>query len=116
MISSFVAFIPSLLRRPTFLIVASAPFVTIPSPARNSCPRIYILYPSIPASTACAIFAAQEAFAPSHTIPDTTASALTTVCVTSSNPPPQRYAIPAPAAAPAEIAPQYALRRPIPVF
>ena len=63
MISSFVPFIPSFPRRPMLTIVASTPFVTIPSPATNSCPRMNMLYPRIPASTDAAILAAQEAFA-----------------------------------------------------
>ena len=42
------------------------------------------------ASTAVAILAAQDALAPSQMTPDTTASALTTVWMTASYPPPQR--------------------------
>ena len=52
---------------------------------------MYRLYPKIPASTADAIFAAQDAFAPSQTIPDTIASEFTTVCAISLKPPPHRY-------------------------
>ena len=51
-------------------------------------------------------FAAQEALAPSQTMPDVTASAFTIVWEISRQPPPCRYAMPAPAPAPALTAPQ----------
>ena len=60
----------------------------------------------LPASTAIAILAAQEDFAPSQTMPDVTASAFTIVWEISRQPPPCRYAMPAPAPAPALTAPQ----------
>lgn len=88
MISLSVCAIPSLARSPTFMIVFSTPFVTIPSPPTNWLPCRYISIPSSPAPTADAILAAQLAFAPSQTIPELIASALTTVCAISLYPPP----------------------------
>ena len=79
MISLFVSFMPSFPSRAIFRIVFSIPFTTIPSPPLNSCPFRYIWNPRMPASTEDAIFAAQDAFAPSQTMPETMASALTTV-------------------------------------
>ena len=70
----------------------------------------------MPVSTAVAIFAAQDGFAPSHTMPDVIANAFTSVCAISAYPPPCSHAIAAPAAQPALTAPQYAESRPMPVF
>ena len=73
--------LPSLLM---FRMVFSTPLRTSPSPAKNCCPFRYISYPKIPASTATAIFAAQEGFAPSQTTPDAIAKVLTMVCAMAS--------------------------------
>ena len=116
MISSSVCFMPNLAKRPTVSIVLSTPFLTRPSPPKNALPLLYIDSPMRPASTATEIFAAQLALAPSQTIPELIAIALTTVCATASTPRPCRYAMPAPAPQPALTAPQYAESLPIPVL
>lgn len=70
----------------------------------------------IPASTLVAILAAQDAFAPSQTIPEIFANVFVTVLFICSNVPPSKYVIAAPLAHPALTAPQNAESLPIPVF
>ena len=72
-ISTSVLFMPTLPIRPMFAIVPSTVSDTKPSPGLNTLPSKAISWAKTAASTAAAIFAAHDGFAPSHTIPPTLA-------------------------------------------
>ena len=116
-ISRSVSRMPSRAMRPTVRMVLSTPFFTMPSPEKNwFWPWVYISYPMSPASTAMAIFPAQEGLAPSQTMPERMARVFTMVWAMTSYPSPWRYAMPAAAPQPALTAPQKAESRPMLVF
>ena len=72
-----------------------------------------MVWPSMAASTALDILAAQLALAPSHMMPPTLAMVLTTVEPTWASVPPARYVTAAPAPAAAHTTPQKAERLPM---
>ena len=70
-------------------------------------------WPSLLIGIEAAILAAHDDFAPSHTMPPIVDMAFTTMLPSTSRGCPSIYAIPATAAQPAHVAPQYAERSPM---
>ena len=115
-ISISVAAMPTLPSLAILFIVSSKSSIMIPSPPLKLSPANAISPDINAACTAFPIFAAHDDFAPSHTVPPSAPNVLVNVKAICSLVPPFIYVIAAPAADPADIAPQNAERLPIPRF